>query len=699
MNSSSLAPHGVLEPLEARLAPAGLVTLTTSGGVLTITGDAEANGVLITHQPTTGEWRIEDNLVGTTYRLNGVDIAGPFNIPEQNSIKADFKEGNDRFEFRPTSAPSGLLLSGGINVKLGEGNDLIELGFLGSYVMVVNGPVVVDAGLGDDTLNVWMTATFANNVKLLGGMGNDTIQLLDFTGYQHYQKGLTIDLGTGLNTLNVNLVKFAVSGPLNIIGAGETGLAQTINMQSAQNQWDGPVNIGIKAGDVTLNLGNANTDTFRLGSTMKITTGLGADVFNFQGQISAAGAISVDAKGGASSLTFSTGGNLFGTSFTYKGGLDADAINHNTHDFRLTGAYTVSLGAGDNLWDTDNMASMALGSLNVTALGGTDFVNFDGTTFSATGSVTANLGAGTNLFGFTGSVSTFIGGSLSYTGGADLDNYGFNTPLARILGSVNLKPGGGNNTGTLDGAELFIGGSLNYLGGTGDDALSSENGLLTIVRTLNYKSGGGANNSLYLRPVNGSIGAVNYTGAAGADILALGEISGASTTRLDVFGNVTHNGGAGGLGLYVADTVVHGKLLALGTSGVADVDLLSLRDATFHGAVGITMGAGSLTSGINDVTMRADFLLNTGGGNDSISIETLAGTAALSRWFGKVTINAGAGADTVTVGLAVPPDAQAGSVFYKGITVNGGVDADVDTLISGGNTFLAGTVLGASNFP
>lgn len=694
---SSCAP--ILEALEPRLAPAGIVNITTSGGVLTITGDDNPNGVIVTHVPATGEWRIDDTLGASTYNVNGVVIAAPFNIPAQNAIKVDLKEGNDRFEFRPTPSPSGLLLSGGIDIKLGSGNDYLELGFVSGYTMIVGGPVSIDGGDGNDTLSVWMDATFAKTVKIMAGSGNDTLKFDGSAAEQVYQKGLTIDMGIGTDTLTFQPQRMSVTGPLNIKMGGGDSLGQAIHFNSSFNTFDGPVSIAVTAGNATLNLGNNTTDQLRFGS-LKIATGNGNDSVNFGGQIHTSAAISLDLKNGTNATNFLANSALFGTSLSIKGGLNGDTVSlASNYNLILSSNLLLTLGTGTNTISAIAGSNITAGSLKFTGLGGTDILVFEGQNLYLTGSLTTSLGAGTNIVSLASTSTTFIGAGLSYMGGMDTDQIVFNSPNTRINGNLVIKGGNGSNTMAFQGAAMHIGAGINYMGGTGNDVIDISNTELSVMKTVSFKAGGNAGTDvLYLRPTTGSVGAILYSGGnSGTDAFLLGDSDATSTTHFTVLGNVSYNSGAGSNQAVFTDTYIQGKVNIKTTSKSTESDFIYFKQSVFHGAVNITLGAGLSGTQIDNSTFRANVLINSGAGNDSVLLGTLAGSTNKNYWYGTVKILGGAGTDTIRLGLTIPPDANAGNIFHQNVIADGGTDVDIFT--TGGTSYNAGSTLTQLNFP
>ena len=154
--------HSLIEPLEARVAPAGLITATFVGGVLTLTGDGAANDIDVT-----GAGQDFISIAGnggTTIALNGAAAAATVSFT--GTIKT-------------------------LNGNLGVGNDRVNLNVL------TVGSVSLEGGDGNDSL-IFTNTVATGPVKFVGGNNDDT-----FSGTATLFKvggPLTLDMGDGTNT-------------------------------------------------------------------------------------------------------------------------------------------------------------------------------------------------------------------------------------------------------------------------------------------------------------------------------------------------------------------------------------------------------------------------------------------------------------------------------------------------------------------
>lgn len=685
MSGKSFPLTPVIEPLEAKIAPAGTVILSTAGGVLTITGDAADNGIAITDVPGSGFWTITDPLAGTSYILNGAAQAAPFNIPPQKAIIANLGDGNDQMNLQPSLTPSGLVLAT-LSVNLGGGNDTLNLGTSSARNLQVTGATTLNLGEGNDTLNMTQSATFGGAVKVLGGGGNDAVTFSGVSGEQVFLKGLNVDLGTGNDTFTVNVLRFSVAGgPLLVKNTGTDGGASTFSINSELALVTTPAVFSTKLANLTVNLGNSSADTLHFGSSLSVIGANGTDAVSVNSQLTAAGAVTFDLKNGTNAVTLATNGSLSARAFTQKGGAGADALQiQDGHDLFLGGALNVALGAGSNFFSTAGASTLLAGSMVMTGGAGTDTLALQGASANILGSLTTSLGGGSNITFVNTSASTFIGGNLTVNGLEGADAFVVNTPQFTLLGSLSVKLGNGTNNAVLQGAAAYIGGGVNYTGGADTDTLQSANTSLIINKTTVFKGGAGSN-TVFLAPVTGSIGPVSYIGGANDDILALGHNDGTSTTRLSVNGAVNGSFGTGAMQLLITDSILHGPLNVKGAAKTGETEQVILNQSVLNGVVNLAFGAGNGDYFFEDVTVRGLFNLNTGAGDDTVRLDNNGGTTTLSHWFGSVKILTGAGSDTVLVG-SNPAVANAGNFFYRDFLVDGGADADNFT--QGNNTFL-----------
>ncbi|MEN3941658.1 hypothetical protein WJU23_10230 [Prosthecobacter sp. SYSU 5D2] len=678
---------GLIEYLEPRLAPAGIITLTVAGGVLTITGDGADNGIRITDDPLNGEWDITDPLAGTSYVLNGVVQAAPFSIPAQLGIKANLGDGNDDIRLIGSGAENAFILSKGIKIVTGAGNDNIDIGTGGTQNFIIGGAFQVNMGDGDDEFDFNASSTILSAVKILAGTGDDNVDF-EGGGTLVLTKGLNVDLGTGNDDLDIIATSFSVTGgALTIKAAGGAGTTPSLTIGSSQFSAAGAVNITVLAGNSSIEIGNTSTDVLNFGSGLKVIGGTGNDTVDFNGQMLNSAAVLVDLKAGNNSLIMENNGSMSGTTLTFKGLTGNDELRMDpNYALQLAGQFNLNLGAGDNTFGALAGSTLAAGSLVYKGGAGVDGIAFDGASLRTNGVSSFLLGDGANILDLAPTASLFVGGSLGVTSLNGNDILTVNTPSFNVLGSLNLKLGSGNNATTFTGATARIGGAVNYTGGIGTDTFESTNTEFFVQRAVNFNGGAGVN-TLYLRPTDGIIGSLKYTGGTGDDFIALGDTGGASDL-VAINGAMLANLGSGSSLLYLTDTLVQGNVTTKSTSKSVETDQFIANNSSFNGHLNAIHGAGTSVGAFIDVVVRGNFLLNAGEGSSSILLDHTPGSPVLSQWFGTVKIITGSGDDSVVLG-SNPVVPNAGNIFYKDISVNLG--AGTNSFTQGNNTFLAGT--------
>lgn len=160
----------VLELLEPRLAPAGVVTVSLSAsGVLTLAGDGLDNQVTVSANED-GSWSLRDlsqDGSDTTFRYKGQETAELTFTSPLRSIQANLKAGADELTLQ------GLTLAG--SVVLGDTAEAAAdiFTFLGN---TIQGPVKISTGGGEDVVRM-QGNHLAGRLSIHTGAGADTIAL------------------------------------------------------------------------------------------------------------------------------------------------------------------------------------------------------------------------------------------------------------------------------------------------------------------------------------------------------------------------------------------------------------------------------------------------------------------------------------------------------------------------------------------
>lgn len=566
----------VIEDLEARLAPAGIVTVTTNAaGLLTITGDGGNNTFNLTEAaPNSGLWSISDTTAatGTTFILNGAPAAGTINFSAQQSLKITMNGGDDQVRV------NGIQVNGKVDVFGNDGLDLVDF-----FGCVVNGATTVDSGIGADQLT--MMGTY-NGMVLKSGAGNDTVNIMG-----GIQKGVTVDLGADSNVFTMDGPSVSIFGNLIVGAVGAVGMNQTFNLFTDSIYLAGSASFKTAAGNTSFNIGDEALDASRITGNLTVTTGAGNDFFSF------------------------------------------------TRDIGVGGALTIAAGAGNNEVFSNNLDSLVVGALTYTGGSGLDDVNLSsGGTVIIGGNTVLNLGDGSNGAAFGGTGAAILGGALTFTGGAGNDDLFLNGSFVNVHGALNFKGGNGINSASFS-ANFGNLSSVNFTGGSGEDCLYLGDSGITGVTVLgNVATNMGAGTSILqtekaliygnLVHTNAAmLGSSDLTDIKSCNILGHVSIKSAGTANSTLNFDDSRVGSSFTLDCGAGNDVV-----------LLDTQFGTTSGSFFGGPVNIKLGAGgdTLIAGTNPLSLNSG---NTFNGKLNIDGGTGTDLASLVSGFGN-TFNA-----------------------------------------------------------
>jgi hypothetical protein len=208
-----------LEPLEARAVPAGVVVAQMSAGVLTLTGDAAANGVTLRLSSAPGpDVELIPDATTTIRTGPGPGVPGQTATLEQypRALVVRLGAGADTFAVAPGSD---LSLNGGATFDLGTGANVLDLATTGFFQVV--GRLRVTAGDGYD--DVRLTGNFLAGATLTLGDGGSRLRADD----------VLIDGPTGLRVVagdgddEIELTETRIYGALTARLGGGSGAPDT----------------------------------------------------------------------------------------------------------------------------------------------------------------------------------------------------------------------------------------------------------------------------------------------------------------------------------------------------------------------------------------------------------------------------------------------------------------------------------------
>lgn len=533
----------MIEPLEARIAPAGIVDVILKNGSLTlktISGDGDENITITSTGP--GIFDIDPD-AATTLRVNGTDLA-------------------------PGALANVSGVTKAISISLGIGNDTVD--FSGN----VAGKLTVDLGDGNDLLTL-RPSSYAGDVTVKAGAGNDTVRTLPSGNLFFFGGKLSVTLGEGDNSLALTTTGIVARDLLVTGGAGMDSLAIdgpnsfAVGGKLAFNSGTGEDSLRVNIGD-TLSVGKTLSFISLGGITISqtITAQRGVTV---GGKLSFTGAAdgTLTQTISASGLGIDLAG---GVSFSGKSGGDlTQSITASNDELVVVGATTFKGAAGDNITQTLDGASLQLGAVSISASFppatvripsedgperaiffdvGTQNIISDGLVDTSRSSIKGpvNLTGGHKVtLAVVGEVRGPVTIKTAPTTDVSTVTLGVNssTHTQRMLGPVKITMGGGTAeekitlasttfagpvtmTGSKEITELLVTDStffkpVLFTGGLGEDV-------------VNWESGSQAS------PRDGRVlGTLKIVGGAGADTVNLGGTTAADTALF--LGLVTFDGG------------------------------------------------------------------------------------------------------------------------------------------------------------
>ena len=335
-----------IEPLESRIAPAGVVALSIVGTTLKIVGDDAANVFTVT-QLADGSVRF-DALSGTQLRVgDNLQTDVQFTSAEGRSMSFELFAGSDEVII------AGLSLYKDLKVNAGSGDDELTL-----ENVTLSGKLEIKGGAGVNTVNLDGALEIGGTFSYLGGDGADSI-LGDLSSFR--AAGALMDLKDGRNTVSIseaNALWQLIESFRVIAGSGDDSVEISGN--------------SLALGSLDVNLGGgtngfeAEFTDILVSSVVKLNSGTGADVF----EVTAANSLTLR-KGltanlgdGPGDFQLATGGNLSvrgATTVNFGDALDGQT---DANSARI-GGKNVNLGPLGFSWGASNPGSFVLAGYDV----------------------------------------------------------------------------------------------------------------------------------------------------------------------------------------------------------------------------------------------------------------------------------------------------------------------------------------------
>lgn len=483
-----------IESLESRIAPASLLNVSLSKGVLSITGSTSSLDV--------DNLRLDLAKVGSDALLRIANTGG------------NLRFGGDVMEeLELTKSEMSSLKS--ISIDLGAGaNSAVFTIDTGTSL---NAPIAYRGGIGADTLTFGSdTKSFTTPKDFTASLGGGNDRVI-FTHDSRFDGNTTLDLGAGddallTETAGPNTSPVLSFTNLTVLG-GDGNDSLALGLQSDNNR---DLNI---SGALTVDAGKGANDVSLFGNNVLIgTTTLQSKARDkdFDVSISAAqrlaasGSISVATSGAEPGQTnefrLEAPSILISGRVVYTGGAGADAVAVGTESSSvqtiISGSVSVNNGDGNNSTAIgQSNAALAVGA-TISVTGGNQADNL--TVLAASGAVNsgvgATLGKGANAVSIRSDGQFNVGrlGISSRSSAAEADSLSLRGVV--LNGYLNATLGEGNST--VDIAQVTALGFFTLRTGAGNDIVQID-------------SDGRAGASTFFRPVILSLG-------DGADKLQIG---------------------------------------------------------------------------------------------------------------------------------------------------------------------------------
>ena len=599
---------------------AGATTINSGDGNDTITVLA-TSGVL-TVNGNTGDDTINVQSIGATAAINSGSGSDTINVS--------------------SDAPLNTGVLTGLNATLtvdgnGGGTDTLNISESGSGVadtirMDTNGGVIASAVV-PFTIQFGGSAAFTGGVHLWTGSAGDTINLRNV----YANEPVTINAGAGDDTINVSSNAPVNSETVNSLSAqltvnGDAG-NDTLNVSDAS---DASANVGTLTATTLTGLGMTDGITYVTVETFNLTLGNASagtsNTFNIQ---STASGVSTTVNGGSGDETFNVGASgsldqILGVLFLNGNDPTAsDVLNINDQGDAAGNSYTITATTIDRA----GAAQITYGTieqLNVNSGTGGDIFTVQNTHPNAT---TVNTGAGADAITLNAT-----GGTISVNAGADTDTLVVNSAsgtttlngedsgdqfsLLSIHGTTTLNGNAGDDTVVVN-LDAGSNGTLTVNGDTDNDSVTVR--LATIPTTINSGDG---NDTVNIQAITAATTVNGETGADTVNVSSDAPIN--SGTVNNVSALLTVNGGDGADTLNVSDASDPadntGFLTTTTLTGLGMTD--GIVFATVE-TIAVYLGSGNDTFTVQAIPTSVTNL-DSGAGNDTLIGPNLPNTWSIT---------------------------------------------------------------------
>jgi hypothetical protein len=552
---------------------------------------------------------------GVSALLNGEPVG--FDPGQITSIGVAPGGGNNTVDINATRVPVFIV---------GSGNDTYVLAPSSDFLDNIQGPVTINGGTGTNTLTVDdQSDPFDGDTYTIGvgSVGRNAEAQISYSGVS----SVTVN-GSSTANITYDIDSTASGTPLTInAGNGANSFVMTPDSDFLDNI-QGAVTLNAGTGSNTLTVDD-QSDPFDFDT---YTIGAGSVQRNNEALISYSGVSSVTVNGSnTAAITYDINGTASGTPLTINAGsganvLDLTPTSENLND--LAGAVTINAGSASTV-NVDDQLNAAAATYTVTATT-VSRSGFGGLTYAGLGALVLNGGSHADTYNILG---TAAGSSVTAQGGAanDTFNLGSGHSLNGLLGAVTVNGGGGSNTLVVNDSSSAAGQSYTL---SATQLTRSGIAPITYASLSAIHATGSSNDTLtLLSPVPTVATTFNGTGGTttlqGANATNSWTISGNDSGKLDsvTFSNFKNLKGGTGNDTFNFTTNAAGVPGTLDGGGGTD----KLSFAKLGSGSGVTVTLTSNTAGSTDRITGGFSNIESVAGNTNIN-NTLVGPNSTNAW-------------------------------------------------------------------
>ncbi len=483
--SMSFQNFSSLEPLESRIAPAGVVTVTFMDGVLTIGGADGADHSVEVVKTGLNSFRVDGtdtgiNVVGTNSKdfrgvLKHVQIEGGagadvLELTNLRPLKSLVFEGNEGVDSLTTN---NLRTRGVGTVDIALGSEAGSVDFTGAKT-VINGELKLDLGGGGTVALRSEATTVRGAVEIIGGEGSDVVTISG--GAAHLNRELSFTTGNGDDSFTAEGKILKVKGAISMLGEGGTNHFTFAAEKNEFGKTNAPGVMDLKVGTGPGSVSFRGESTVLL-ANLQIDLGAGGGTANVNSAVTQVrDGVTIAGGAGNDAVNFE-GRASIGKTISFLGGEGDDSLVAKGGLFAVKGLTNVDGGSGASTFEL-NVTKVDLRALSVTGGTSNDTVRIvaDGT---ISGDVNLQLGLdGTGPSSVILQSRTDVANRLVFGGALTVDMRGDTVDVLRIANiqvAKDLVAQTGENVSTVDLSRVNVKANLTLRTGSGADVINLDN--------------------------------------------------------------------------------------------------------------------------------------------------------------------------------------------------------------------------------